>query len=52
MKEKTLFIRINEDEREKALARIERDKKSGKLSDSETLSSVIRGLIRNWLRKP
>lgn len=41
-------IDFPEDDIKKGIARLERDQKLGKLSDAETLTSIIRGLFRKW----
>jgi hypothetical protein len=49
--EKNIFLRIDEDLKRQAFDTIENRKAAGKIPDSSNLSSVIRGLLRTWIKK-
>lgn len=46
---KKVLVNIETDLHKAAIKRIDKEKKSGELSDRDGLSSVIRRLIRDWL---
>jgi hypothetical protein len=47
---KNIFIKVDDDLHAKVFAKVEKDKQNGKLSDAENVSSIIRGLLRKWLK--
>lgn len=47
-----IILNIPDDTKAKVMAEIARRKKSGKMEKDESLSSIIRDHLTDWLRKP
>jgi hypothetical protein len=48
---KNIFIKVPDDLHKAVFAKLEKEKRAGNKSDSETVSSLIRGWIREWIAK-